>query len=360
MNKNWYFVIVIGLIGFVFGVWFGIKGNKLEDEMQPPKGWREASIETDASFRGISVVDDQVIWVSGSQGTVLRSVDAGESWVVLKVAEAPELDFRDIHGVDAKTAYIISAGLPAKIYKTLDGGSSWQEQYSNETPGVFFDSFDFWDADNGIAVSDPIGSHSFLIITDNGGQSWQELDTSAMPEIMEGEAGFAASGNCLLTSEKELVWFCTGGKASRVFRSSDRGKTWQVSESPLLSGMASTGNFGMGFRDVLTGVIVGGDYQNEPAAEGNAGFTLDGGINWTLVEKEKPQGFREAVSYICGTENSYITVGPTGSDYSHNGGRSWQPFGELKGFHTLSVSPSGKSVWAAGKDGLVAKVIFNE
>ena len=359
MNKNLYLIAVFALAGMFFGFWFGMKESKLEEEMIPPVGWVKMDLETNASFRGISVVDEHTVWVSGSQGTVLRSVDAGKNWDVYQVPGAEELDFRDIQAFSAETACIISAGLPAKIYKTTDGGKSWVEQYNNQTEGVFFDSFDFWDEKHGIAMSDPLGKHSYLIHTEDG-ETWKELIPESLPEVKEGEAGFAASGTCLVTFGEDKAWFCTGGMAARVFRSDDRGKTWAAAATPLISGKASTGNFGMGFRDASYGVIVGGDYKDEPANIDNAAYTEDGGATWTLVEDEKPGGFREAVCFIPGTENSYITVGPSGSDYSHNGGRKWTPFGKTQGLHTLDVSPDGKAVWAAGKDGLVVKLKWKE
>lgn len=134
MNKYWYSIAVFAFIGMAFGIWYGFMEGELEQEMVPPAGWEKADIDTQASFRGLSVVDELVVWASGSQGTVLRTVDAGENWNVYQVTGAEELDFRDVHGVDAETAYIISAGLPAKIYKTTDGGATWVEKYSNETP----------------------------------------------------------------------------------------------------------------------------------------------------------------------------------------------------------------------------------
>src|SRR6476660_4572127 len=95
------------------------------------------------SLRGLSVVNDQVVWVSGSNGTVGRSTNGGKDWKWLRVKGFEQSDFRDIEAFDAATALIMAVskpGEPAYILRTTDAGDSWKVVYENKTPGMFLDA----------------------------------------------------------------------------------------------------------------------------------------------------------------------------------------------------------------------------
>ena len=150
-------------------------GDRVElSQLQP--GWDAQVSGSRASLRGVSAIDATTCWASGSDGTVLRTVNGGRSWQSVGVPEAESLDFRDIHAIDRDRALVLSAGLPAKIYRTEDGGTTWSECYSNQDEGVFFDAFDFWDEKRGVAFSDPVAGHLLIIVTRDGGQRWQPVD----------------------------------------------------------------------------------------------------------------------------------------------------------------------------------------
>jgi photosystem II stability/assembly factor-like uncharacterized protein len=92
------------------------------------------------------------------------------------------------------------------------------------------------------------------------------------------------------------IWFATGGKAARVFHSSNRGQTWQVFNTPLTHGPDSAGIFSIAFRDATHGVIAGGDYKHPEQDGPNLAFTNDGGRTWTL-SKITPQSYYSAAIY---------------------------------------------------------------
>ena len=203
--------------------------------------WQKQTIATTAGFRGLSVVNEKVIWASGTGGTFIRTIDSGKTWKVGKVPDADRLDFRDIEAFDANTAYVLSIGNgdTSRIYKTTDGGETWKLQFKNTNEKAFFDAIACWDVNNCIAMSDPVDSRYVLILTKDGGANWKPLDTSKMPAAIEGEAAFAASGTCVTVNGKSDVFIVTGGKAARVFRSNDRGLSWSSPIRP--SSRALTG-----------------------------------------------------------------------------------------------------------------------
>src|SRR2546423_4418984 len=120
--------------------------------------WTLQTSGTTARLRGVSAVNSKVAWASGSRGTYLRTIDGGATWQASIIPGAEKLDFRDVDAFDANTAYLLSIGNgeSSQIYKTTDGGQHWALQFTNHNSKAFFDAMAFWDANNGLAVSDPV------------------------------------------------------------------------------------------------------------------------------------------------------------------------------------------------------------
>jgi photosystem II stability/assembly factor-like uncharacterized protein len=177
-----------------------------------------------------------------------------------------------------------------------------------------------------------------------------------LPQAQPNEGYFAASGTNIAVLGTDDVWIGTGAAArARVLRSSDRGRTWDIAETPMLSGAAS-GIYSIAFRDHLHGVIVGGTYNKESEAVDNCAITRDGGRTWTLTTEHGLSGFRSVVAYLPGQPGpSLIAVGPSGSDVSTDDGRTWTPV-PGPGFHTFSLAHDSLVGWAAGSQGRIAKL----
>lgn len=321
--------------------------------------WTLQKTGIQAEFRGLSAVDAKVAWASGSRNTFALTTDGGDTWEIAKVPEKDSLDFRDVEAVDAGTAYLLSigAGAQSRIYKTTDGGKSWAAQFLNSNPKAFLDAFAFWDARTGVAVGDPVDGRFMILRTTDGGAHWTLIPAANTPPALESEGVFAASGTTITTQGKSNAWFATGGAAkSRVFRSTDKGLTWSVSDTPMISGRASYGIFSIVFKDAQYGIIVGGDYRNVAEARDNIAQSKDGGRTWTLIADSGIGGFRSCVAYLPGSKGmSLIATGPAGTDYSLDGGRHWSTY-DSQGFHVLSLAKSKAIGWAAGAGGRIAKL----
>jgi photosystem II stability/assembly factor-like uncharacterized protein len=306
-----------------------------------------------ARLRGINAVNDRVAWASGSDSTVLRTTDGGTTWRKLTVTDE-QLDFRDINAIDSQSAYVLSIGngQASRIYKTTDAGETWTLQFKNEDPKAFLDAMSFWDRDHGLVIGDSIDGQFYILKTENGGRTWTRVPTQLLPPSLENEGAFAASGTNIATFEKTHAWIGMGAAGrARILRTTDGGRSWKVTDTPLASG-PSSGIFSVAFRDAQHGVIVGGNYRNETEAIDNAAFTEDGGASWILVKGLS--GFRSAVAYIPGTKN-LVAVGPSGVDYSEDDGRTWRKI-ECSGFDTLSFSKRTEAGWVSGARGNLAKL----
>src|SRR5215216_2466263 len=121
--------------------------------------------DTKTSIRGLSVVNDLVVWASGSNGMVGKSTDGGKSWKWVTVKGFEKKDFRDIEAFDGATAIIMSVDAPAYILKTIDGGENWKIVYENKTKGMFLDAMEFWNEQAGIVIGDPIDGKIFVART---------------------------------------------------------------------------------------------------------------------------------------------------------------------------------------------------
>jgi photosystem II stability/assembly factor-like uncharacterized protein len=320
--------------------------------------WAAQTSGVSVRLRGVSAVNRRVAWASGDKGTYARTTDGGRTWRAGVVPGAEELDFRDVDAFDADTAYLlaIGEGERSRIYKTTNGGAHWTLQFQNRRASAFFDCMAFWNRARGIAISDPVEGHFLVVTTDDGGRTWKETDASRMPAALAGEGGFAASGTCVAVGGSSDAWFGTGGpEGARVFSSRDGGRGWEVSTTPLATGKAA-GVFSLTFWGAGSGAAVGGDYTLEKESAGNAALTSDNGKTWRAVGERRPTGYRSCVARVNGTRDpTLIAVGPSGSDYSVDGGRTWTQLG-AEGFHSVSIAHGGEAAWAVGENGRVARL----
>ena len=315
--------------------------------------WELTPTGSTARLRGLSAVSARVAWASGSAGTVLRTIDAGETCEDVAPPETGELQFRDIEAFDADHAVILSIGEGenSRVYVTSDGGRHWTLTFVNEDPNAFYDCMTFFNRRRGLALSDPVDGRFRIIATDDGGSSWHVVDAD-MPPALPGEFAFAASGQCLVSAGGRRAWFATGGGAeARVFRSDDRGRSWEVTTTPIRSG-PTAGIYALAFRNRRHGLAVGGDFSVPTEAPDALALTEDRGVTWHLVD-DAPNEYRSGAAWV--NRRDAIVVGPTGSDVSLDGGRSWQRFDEGS-FDTVDCVHNG-ACWASGEQGRVARLV---
>jgi photosystem II stability/assembly factor-like uncharacterized protein len=319
--------------------------------------WERQVSGTTVRLRGVSAVSQSTAWASGDKGTYARTIDGGKTWVPGHVPDSEDLDFRDVDAFSADTAYLLSIGEGEKsrIYKTIDGGLHWALQFKNSRPTAFFDAMAFWDSDHGIAVSDPVDGRFLIIATSDGGATWKEMPSERMPLALAGEGAFAASGTCITVQGKRNAWFGTGGPSgARVFHTSDGGRSWTVATTQI-TGDKAAGIFSLLFMDAHHGVAVGGDYTKEREVGNNAAWTSDGGKTWRLAENKRPNGYRSGIALMTGAKSrGLVAVGPSGSDFSVNGGKTWRILG-TEGFHSLSFATNSNAGWAVGEGGRIFK-----
>lgn len=321
-----------------------------------PIRWRPLLTGSQASLRGLSAVDEQVAYVSGSGGTLLRTMDGGESWDSVAPPGTSRCDFRDVEALDRDQVVAMVAGQPARVYRSEDAGATWRLVHEDPREAAFFDALAFA-GDVGVMFGDAIDGQFCMLQSHDGGRSWRDRSGELLPPPGDGEAAFAASGTCLVAidADRGVFSLVTGGGQSRAITfgssvSDVSGRRYWSRGLPLQSGSSSQGAFSVAW-DGARGVAVGGDYRAPEAAQASVAITTDGGATWAAGDAG---GFRSAVIWL--SSRALLAVGSHGASWSKDGGRTWIAFGQ-QGFHCLSRGGDG-SVWAAGSDGRVARLMM--
>jgi photosystem II stability/assembly factor-like uncharacterized protein len=305
------------------------------------------------SIRGLSVVDNQVAWLSGSGGWVAKTVNSKDFiWQQLKGYE--KIDFRDIEAFSKDEAIIVSAGSPAYILKTIDGGANWNKVYENADTAIFLDGMDFWNKKEGIIFGDPINGQMQILQTKDGGNTWENTSAKANINLANGEGGFAASGTSIRTF-KNLAYIATGGLQSNLYVSKNKGKDWNKYELPIIQGQASQGCFSFAVNQKRI-FITGGDYVKDQSSEKNY-FYLDF-YNWKWKQADTaPFGYKSSIEIIA--PNQLIATGTSGTDISLDNGVSWKALTK-KGFNVCKKAKKGTLILIAGGRGKVYLVSLAE
>lgn len=307
---------------------------------------------TTAMLIAVSAVNENVVWASGARGTYVRTTDGGTTWTAGTVAGAERLGFRDVHAVDANTAYLLSIGNggDSRIYKTTDAGKNWSLQFTNPDTAAFYDCFDFWDANRGIAVSDAVNGETVMISTTDGGAHWNRIPAASLPAALPKEGSFASSGTCVIARAGGHVWIST--TKARVLHSADFGHTWNVGIAPI-STSDTTGIASIGFRDAKNGMAFGG-FGARPT-DSLIATTADGGATWTLGTRPPMKGGMWAGVYVPGTRSpTVVAVGVTGSAYSRDNGKTWTTIDSLS-YWGLGFA-SKNAGWAVGPAGRITRL----
>ncbi len=310
-------------------------------------------LEDSISIRAIEIMGEDLAFAGSNGAYGIYNSAKDEVRVSRQQYDSISPEFRAVAGT-SEDFFMLSVANPALLYKTGDSGQM-ELVYKEEGEKVFYDAMTFWNDQEGIAMGDPVEDCLSVIITRDGGKSWNKLPCDQLPKAAEGEAAFAAS-NANIAVEGEKAWILSGGARSRVYFTPNKGKTWEVFETPLVQGKSTQGGYAMDFYDEQQGVIIGGDYTAPEENSGNKAITNDGGKTWELIADGQDPGYKSSVRYVPGGDGKeMVAVGFTGISYSKDAGQSWKELSS-EGFYTIRFL-NDSVAYAAGKNRL-AKLKF--
>ncbi len=308
------------------------------------------------SIRPITVSADKV-WYAADKNRV-GSINLKDSRKLERsiMKDSLKLEFRSI-AQTSNSIFIVNVGNPALIYKFSKDLLIKKLVYEEHNPKVFYDSMQFWNDQEGIVVGDPIDNCLSILITRDGGTTWNKVSCNSLPQVEEGEAAFAAS-NTNIVIKGNTTWIVSGGKKSRVFISPDKGITWKVYNTPIIQGETMTGIFTADFYNNKIGFIAGGNYEKPQQNFGNKALTTNGGKTWKLVAENQGFGYASCIQYVPNSNGKQlVSVGASGLYYSKDSGKSWQQLSTDASLYTLRFIDNFTAI-AAGKDKMV-KLVFS-
>ncbi len=308
------------------------------------------------SIRAIAPVDENRVWFAADRGKVGLIDGETPKLAIIKYGDSL-LHFRSI-ATTKEAVFVLSIANPAVLYKIGFNGSeatNIEEVYNEKGEKVFYDSMKFWNDSEGIAIGDPVADCMSIIITRDGGNSWEKISCENLPKVERGEAAFAAS-NSNIALFGNHAWVATGGRKSRVMHTADKGKTWEVFDTPIVQGKAMTGIYSIDFRDENNGVVFGGNWEDKSFNEGNKAITKDGGKTWRLIANGKDPGYRSSVKFVPGTAGQgIVAVGSPGISFSGDGGKTWKELSK-EGFFALEFV--NDSVAFASGNNRISRLVF--
>ena len=297
------------------------------------------------SIRAIVAVDENTVHYAGSLGTIGFTSDGGKTWATKYVTYKDTIipEFRSL-AKNGNDFFVLSVGNPALLYKISDDKTTLV--YTEENEQVFYDSMQFFDSKNGIAIGDPTTDCMSVILTTDGGETWKKIECKNLPQAFKGEAAFAAS-NTNIKIIDDTVWFASGGMKSRIYKSTDLGKTWQVFNTPIIQGEPTKGIYSIDFANKDFGIAIGGDYSKPTINIGNKAITNDGGKTWEIIAEGKNPNYKSCVKFVPNTNGKEIfAVGKTGISFSNDSGKTWKQVSD-EAYYTIDFVDKN-TAWLSG------------
>lgn len=261
-------------------------------------------------------IKDSIVYTGNSNGTIFATdLRTGTSTNILqniKFEEIRDIEFANgnLFGMQSGSFGVLAKTDKKKFIDFIIPERIWIE--------TFLDGMDFHD-NIGFIMGDPKKGYFSLYKSEDSGNTWKECETKL--SAYEGEAGFAASGTNVQVLNDSTFYFVSGGRKSRFFKSTDRGKTWKITSLPYMTS-ESSGAFSICMANDSVGVIVGGDYANPDLCLNTCFYTDDGGKFW-LNPNVQTRGYRSCVIYSKGV---FYAAGTNGLDFSTDNGLTWKPF----------------------------------
>ena len=304
------------------------------------------------SLRGLSVVTNNIVWASGSNGKVAKTTDGGNSFQWFTVKGYEQRDFRDVHGFDSLQAIIIAIDTPAIILKTKDGGRSWYKVFEDKRPGMFLDAMHV-EGKQGVVVGDPIDGKPFMASTNDYGETWQEqMLINQCQQTTNGEAFFAASGTniqLIQSGDKFTPLYVSGGIRSRLFYLND------CVDLPMQSGKNYTGANGLVYdKRHRKGVVVGGDFS-DPKRSDSAMVFFE--LKKSMLVGQPiaiPSGYKSGVTFL--KNGNLVLCGTTGIVKLDAKSREWLQLSDASA-HAVQSDEKGKYIYLCGSNGFIGKII---
>ena len=306
---------------------FSQKYNSVEVETVLP-------LNKEILCHSIYAINENTVWADFAS-EIWRSLDGGKSWG--QITSPDPVRWTSLRPLNTDTAFY--SAIYSGFYKTTNGGVSWEDMNKEENHP---NHFHFFDINEGVIVEcklktpyvlSGIEDTARIWKTFDGGYTWIEVQEPDRPAFLPGEVWAHYANNMNRQTIGDTIFF--GTSKGRVFRSSDRGNTWEafytgLGEGQFIISMAHHGTNNM--MVMSDGGDLGHSYKSS--------FTNDGGQSWTTNDLESGSS---GVAAIPGQDSSFLLLKGvynlrTGLFITDDGGNTFSELQELHGIpcHTIT------------------------
>ncbi|AMO98128.1 BNR/Asp-box repeat family protein [Collimonas arenae] len=179
------------------------------------KTYRQArSVPTRTMLTTVFFIDRQTGWAAGHDGVVLKTVDGGDTWRLLRQQYGQEQPILSIWFADADNG--LAVGLFGMALRTADGGVTWREVKLTDGDAADRHLYRILATHTGtLLITAEAGT---VFRSEDGGKHWDVIDTGEKGSLWSATA-FAENG----VSTVVMV-----GMRGHIIRSADDGKSWQA------------------------------------------------------------------------------------------------------------------------------------
>ncbi len=177
--------------------------------------------------------------ISGGDG-IYKSIDAGRTWKNMGLRDTRAISRVIVDPHDPKVVFLAALGHPfgtnseRGIFRSLDGGATWQKVlYRDDHTGgvdVAFDPNDpsvlfaaLWEANRTPYSMTSGGPGSGLYRSADRGTTWQRLEGHGLPKGILGRIGVSVSA-----ADSHRVYAVIEADENALYRSDDGGANWQM------------------------------------------------------------------------------------------------------------------------------------
>lgn len=218
--------------------------------------WTKIYAGVSDQFLSLDFVDANTGYVGGPGQLLMKTTDGGQAWSTLQLPVIGQFDslyyVMDIKFINHSIGYVLGFfQLECKIWKTTNGGASWEVQTTGGANYLF--KLHFLDEHYGFGIGGALGGE--IVRTTNGGAAWELIY----------EPDYAVTSVKFINAATGFV----GCEEGRVYKTTDGGTTWNPmwSETSLditsIHFINSTTGFGFGTGSVYTKTTNGGDNWHE-------------------------------------------------------------------------------------------------
>ena len=127
--------------------------------------WTAQASGTEVSLNDVQFLDNMTGWAVGDGGTIVATVDGGETWAAQ--TSGTDRKLRSVFFLDQDTGWIAGGESPLIVLYTVNGGADWEALSATAPDAAFLNEIQFSSSTHGYGITQFDIYH-----TEDGGTTW--------------------------------------------------------------------------------------------------------------------------------------------------------------------------------------------